>query len=267
MNQQPTDASKSSDPRADRRTRLYTTHGIVLRRRDVGEADRIVTIYTTEHGKRSFSARGSRKTTSKIAGQVEPFSLVKLFVAQTRGLHIISQAEALELFQDLRARESSVAIAGLFAELVDTMTPDEHPNRDVSDLLQASLTLLDDGREVHLVSVAFQVGLLRHLGYRPELYTCDVCGRDLEPTRHGFSLESGVVCQDCASNAPSVLQISVEALKLLRAIDRGQLSQLFQLRINPQILSEADSILALYFERITGKESRARQVIKDLRLQ
>lgn len=267
MSHQTSASSTTPDARSERRARLYTTHGIVLRRRDIGEADRIVTLYTAEHGKRSLSARGSRKTTSKIAGQIEQFSLVKLLVAQTRGLHIISQAEALEPFVHLRTGEQTLAIAALFADLVDSLTPEEQANQDVFDLLRASLTLLDDGRDVRLVSVAFQLGLLRHLGYRPELYVCGICGEPLEPGQHGFSMESGVVGSDCLGRAPSVHDLPLDVLKLMRAIDRGQLSSLLDLRINPAILEQADALLELYVRHITGKESRARQVIRSLRLQ
>jgi len=254
-------------PRADHRTRLYNARGIILRRRDLGEADRIVTVYTNEFGKRSLAARGSRKTTSRIAWQLEPFSLVQLFVARTRGLHIISQVQAVEVFQRMRANEVAITVAGMFAELVDWMTPEDQPNSGVFDLLQASLTLLDSGRDPGLITIAFEIGLLRHLGYRPELYRCGVCGNELQPGENGFSLETGVVCLNCRSNAPSVLPITLDALKLLRAIDRGQLSALLDLKINPTVLTEADSILTVYIQRITGKESRARQVFRDLRLQ
>lgn len=262
-----TDDFTEDSSRVDRRTRLYNSRGIILRRRDLGEADRIVTIYTNEFGKRPFVARGSRKTTSRIAGQLEPFSLVQIFVARTRGLHIISQVEAVEIYQSMRVNEVAITVAGMFAELVDWMTPEDQPISGVFDLLQASLTLLDRGRDSGLVTIAFQLGLLRHLGYRPELYRCGVCGNELQPGENGFSLETGVVCLNCRSNAPSVLPISLDALKLLRAIDRGQLSGLLDLKINPAVLSESDSILAAYIQRITGKESRARQVFRDLRLQ
>lgn len=257
-----------AEPRnIDHRARLYNARGIVLRRRDLGEADRILTVYTAEFGKRALVARGSRKTTSRIAGQLEPFSLVRLYVARTRGLDIISQAQAVEVYPYMRANEIAVTVAGIFSELMDWMTPDEQPNGGLFDLLQASLTLLDNGRDPALVSIAFELGTLRLLGYRPELYRCGVCARDLEPTENGFSLETGVVCRECRPNAPSVMPVSLDALKLLRAIDRGQLSAILDLRIHPEVLSEADSILAAYTQRITGKESRARQVFRDLRLQ
>lgn len=257
----------SAEQSGQRRARLYNTSGIILRRRDVGESDRIVVVYTREFGKRSFSARGSRKTTSKIAGQIEPFSLVNLHIAQTRGLHIISQAQASNVFQTLRSSERAIATSGIVAELVDSMTPEDQPNRDVYDLLVASLTLLDSGRDPSLVLVAFQLGLLRHLGYRPELTRCSVCGNDLEPVENGFGMDSGAVCPDCRRHAPSVVPVSPEALKLLRAIDRGDLSSLLGLRLDPAIIHEADSILSAYTQHILGRPSRAREVYRDLRLQ
>lgn len=262
-----TDTPGDAPTLPNRRARLYNTQGIVLRRRDIGEADRVVIVYTIEQGKRSFSARGSRKTTSKLAGHIEPFSYVRLYIAQTRGLHIISQAQALNVYANLRQDERRIAIAGLFAELVDAMTPEEQANPDVAELLIASLTLLDGGQDPVLVLTAFELGLMRHLGYRPELTRCAVCGRDLAPNEHGFSLESGVVCRDCRAVAPSVQPVSVDALKLMRAIDRGDLSTLLRLRINPTVVQEADDLLAAYSEHIVGKPSRAREVVRQLRLQ
>lgn len=254
-------------PAESRRARLYNTQGVILRHRDIGEADRVIVVYTREHGKRSFSARGSRKTTSKIAGQIEPFSLVNLHVALTRGLHIVSQAEARSIFPTLRSDERAVTIAGIFAELVDTMTPEDQPNRDVYDLLAASLTLLDNGNDPQLILVAFQLGLLRHLGYRPELTVCSVCSRDITPQENGFSMESGIVCPDCRRVAPSVMPLSASGLKLLRAIDRGELSALLSLRLDPRIAAEADHVLTAYVQHILGKPSRAREVLRDLRLE
>lgn len=254
-------------PATSNRSRLYNTRGVILRRRDVGESDRIVVVYTLEHGKRSFSARGSRKPTSKIAGQVEPFSLVDLHLARTRGLDIVSQAVARNFFPNIRTSEQLIAVAGIIAELVDSMTPDDQANRSVFDLLVASLTLLDAGHDPVLILVACQLGLLRHLGYRPSLSVCSLCEADLAPVEQGFSLESGVVCPNCRRNVASVLPISAGALKLLRATDRGDLTSLLRMKIDPRIVDEADQLLAAYTRHILGRSSRAREVVRELRLQ
>jgi DNA repair protein RecO (recombination protein O) len=261
------DEAQSGDAHNPRRNRLYNAHGIILRRRDVGESDRIVIAYTREFGKRSFSARGSRKTTSKIAGQIEPFSLVKLLVSQARSVDIISQAESMNAFASLRKNERLIATAGLIVDLVDSMTPEEQPNSDVSELLVASLTLLDNGHDPGLIFVAFQLGLLRHLGYRPQLGRCSNCGSNLTPEDQGFNLETGVVCPSCRRNSPDAVDVRAATLKLMRAIDRGDLGLLLPLKLGPVIIAETDAILAGYIQRITGKPSRAREVFRDLRLE
>ncbi len=99
-------ATAEHEPRG--RQRLYRLRGIVLRRRDLGEADRIVTVLTAERGKLRLVAKGSRRTSSKLAGHLEPFSAARLLVARTRGLDIISQAEMLESFPRLRQRDTAI---------------------------------------------------------------------------------------------------------------------------------------------------------------
>lgn len=255
------------DARTDRRARLYRTRAIVLRRQDLGEADRILTLLTAEHGKRRVVAKGARRTASKIAGHLEPFSAARLLLARTRGLDIVSQAESIEPFPHLRTREIAIATAGYLAELVDRLLPDEEPHEDSWELLFASLRLLDEGRDPTIVARVFELGLVGQLGYRPELYRCLACGRELEPVVNGFSVEGGVVCADCLRYRPDAAEISANALKLLRAIDRGEIERLFGLRAPAGLWQEVDQVLARYLTRLTGRESNARRVLSELRLE
>src|SRR5690554_4752709 len=89
------------EARANRRARLYRVNAIVLRRRDLGETDRIVTLLTAERGKLRVVAKGSRRPSSRIAGYLEPFSASRLLIARTRGLDIISQAESIDPFSGI----------------------------------------------------------------------------------------------------------------------------------------------------------------------
>ncbi len=258
-------ATAEHEPRG--RQRLYRLRGIVLRRRDLGEADRIVTVLTAERGKLRLVAKGSRRTSSKLAGHLEPFSAARLLVARTRGLDIISQAEMLESFPRLRQRETAIAIAGYLAELVDALVPEDERHEAVYDLLFASYRLIDEGRDERLVSHITELGLLRILGYRPELMRCLGCGRELEPEVNGFSVEGGVVCPDCLRVRPDARPISINALKILRLIDRGDVERVLSLRIPPETLAEVGDHLARYITRHVGRDSPARRVLGELRLE
>lgn len=257
--------SVDNEPRD--RQRLYRLRAIVLRRRDFGEADRIVTVLSAERGKVRLVAKGSRRTNSRLAGHLEPFCAVRLLVARTRGIDIISQAETLETFAHLRQHESAIAIAGYLAELVDALMPEDERQEAVYDLLFSSYRLIDEGHDARLVSHIAELGLLRILGYRPELERCIVCTRPITPETNGFSVEGGVLCPDCLRVRPDARPIAINALKVLRLIDRGEIQRLLALRIPPETLTEVSDHLARYIARQVGRDSAARRVLAELRLE
>src|ERR687883_716038 len=84
------------------RQRLYRTPAVVLKRTDLGEADRIVTLFTRDHGKIRAVAKGVRRTTSRSAGHLEPFILTDLSLAVGKELDVISQAETRNAFREVR---------------------------------------------------------------------------------------------------------------------------------------------------------------------
>lgn len=267
MDDRQPDNDQPEDQHEERRARLYRVRGIVLRRFDLGEADRIITIFTAEQGKRRIVAKGSRRPSSKLAGHLEPFCATRLLIARTRGLDIVSQAETIEHFSDLRLNEAAIATAGYMAELIDALLPEDQAQEPVYELTFAALRLLNEGRDPRLVTHVFEMGLLRQLGYRPELARCVSCGTEIEPELNGFSLDGGVICPRCLRVRPDASEMSVNALKLLRSIDRGEIERLFSLRVPPPIWDEVGNLLARYITRVTGRESSARRVLESLGLE
>lgn len=251
----------------ERRSRLYRARAIVLRRWDLGETDRILSVFSAEHGKRRVVAKGARRPGNRLAGHLEPFTVTRLLMARARSLDIVSQAESIDGFPRLRQSESAIATAAYFSELVDVLLPEDQGNDAVFELLYVALRLLDEGQDSKLVTLVFEMGLLRHTGYRPELRRCLGCDSEMEPVENGFSPEGGVVCPTCLRLRPDALPLSVNALKLLRAIDRGDIERLSGLRVPPEIWADLSTLLARYISRITGRESSARRVIGELRLQ
>jgi DNA repair protein RecO (recombination protein O) len=251
-----------------RRSRLYQTEGVVLRRVDIGEADRILTIYTREFGKRRLAARGIRRPSSRKAGHLEPYTSTRLLVARGRNLDTISQAEALDSFQGLRRDEGAIAVAALMAELVDRLTVEDEAQPAVLDLLTLSLGLLGSDSDNRRILVVFEAMLLRELGYRPELERCLRCGETLEAGAHAFDFDGGgIVCAKCRAGAFGARPISLNALKLYRLIDRGELGRAFKIRIDEETLAELDHVLEEYARRIAGRDFAGRRVVADLKLQ
>ena len=95
------------------RPRVYKTQAIVLRQRKLGEADKIVTLYSSHGGKIDAVAKGIRRTKSRMAGHLEPLTLGSYLLAEGRDLDILTQAETIDAFPRLRADLDRNYIGGI----------------------------------------------------------------------------------------------------------------------------------------------------------
>jgi len=144
--------------------RTYKTEGIILKRTNFGEADRILTIYSKHYGKIRAIAKGVRKITSRKGGNVEAFNHVSLFLAQGRNLDIVTEVEVINAFKSWRKNLRKVGLAYYFCELVDKLTPDGQANRVVFELLRKFLAKIEEESESELAR-SFEEELLNELGF------------------------------------------------------------------------------------------------------
>ncbi len=127
-----------------RRPHVYTTEAIILKRMDYGEADRILTLFTPRQGKLRAIAKGSRRTTSRLAGHIELFTRSQLQLAAGRDLEIITQGESKERFPHLRAELWHATTAYYLAELIEKFTEDEAEHHILYTLFIDTLRRLDE---------------------------------------------------------------------------------------------------------------------------
>ena len=147
--------------------RVYAVHAIVLKRANVGEADRIVTIFSKEYGRMKVVAKGIRCVHSRRAPYLEVFSGVSLMLHKGKTWDSVTQASPIHAFSRLRESLPRVSAGYYFCELVDALTPEHQEHRDVYTLLVGALTQLNDVTQVNpiVVSEQFALELLRNLGY------------------------------------------------------------------------------------------------------
>src|SRR3954447_9670081 len=173
------------------RQRVYRTPAIVLKRMDLGEADRIVTFYSRDVGKLRAVARGVRRATSRSAGHLEPFAVTDVLFAVGRDLDVVSQADTLEAFRQLREDLVLTTHAYYLAEVVDLLTEEREENRAVFDLLVDGFRQLGTTEDHRQGLIGFHLHLMNALGYRPELRECVGCHAEIGPDRNCFSPQQG----------------------------------------------------------------------------
>jgi DNA repair protein RecO (recombination protein O) len=226
------------------RERNYRAEAVVLRRRDMGEADRLLTVYSREHGKLQQIAKGARRPSSRKAGHLELFTRVQIQAARGRDLDVITQVEALDLFPRLRSDLDRLGQASYLIELIDRFTVEAEPNETLFLLLTRSLEFMDQGGDAHNITRAFELRLLDQVGYRPELFHCVQCGEEIRPEAQFFSFEKGgIICRTCGKQGVHTRPISLAALKVLRHVQRHPLSNFKSMRVRTAVRNELDELM------------------------
>ena len=202
---------------------LYRDEGVVLRTIKLGEADRIVTIFTQGHGKVRAVAKGVRKTTSRFGARLEPASHVALQCYKGRELDVVTQVETIESNRAVREGYAMFTHAVPMLEVVDHVTPERDPNAALYRMLTGALRTLGTRRSA-LVTTAFFWKLLSLEGFQPMLDGCARCGADDEAiVLCAFDLaDGGMLCASCAT--VSGRAVSADALDLLRRLLGGGLN-------------------------------------------
>lgn len=150
------------------RPHKYSTQGLILGRRNYGEADRILSVYTKEQGRVAYMARGIRKPKSRKRGHLEIFSLVNLGVNTSRGLDLISEAEIINDFPGIRKSLNKVALAYYFMEVVGKITHEGEKNEELFDFIINTLNKLELENGLKEQRSLFIKNILTILGYWPE---------------------------------------------------------------------------------------------------
>lgn len=229
------------------RERLYQTEAIVLRRLDLNEADRILTVYTPARGKYSVIAKGVRRPSSRMGAHVELLSRTTLSLAKGRDLDVVSGAQLLQSHQRLHTDLDAFSHACYFVELLLRMTEERQENRAIYDLLTNSLQVLDDGIDPFSVTRHFELVLLSLLGYKPELYRCLGCSNELVAERNALSNRmGGMLCPRCVGSYAGAFPLSVNAQKYLRALDRAGLASVVRLPLDAGMRNELEGALTGY---------------------
>jgi len=238
----------------------------VLRRKDIGEADRILTLFTPELGKVRAVAKGIRKPRSRKAGHLELFTCTRLLLAVGRDLDIITQAEGVEPYRPLRDDLLRSAYGAYMVELLDRFTPDAEENPELYGLLRQGLNWAATAENLALAARYYELHLLGLAGYQPQLRRCVVCGRELEAVDQFFSTaEGGVVCPADGAAGGRRLPLSLGALKLLRYMQANTYAKVAALNVSSRTQTEVEFLLARYITEILERQLKSIEFLKLIR--
>ncbi len=195
----------------------FRDEGVVLRTIKLGEADRIVTFVTPEHGKVRAVAKGIRRPKSKLVGRLEPLTHVTMMCWKGRELDVVTQAEVLDHFRGIRDDLDRMPAAFTMLETVDHLAVERQPMPALFKTLVGALRVLEERASPVLLG-AFLLKALTLEGIGPVVASCASCDEDA-PLVAFDAHSGGFLCRSCRSGQA----VSAETVRLVRQILGGEL--------------------------------------------
>lgn len=211
----------------------FKVEGIVLKRRDLGEADRILTVFTLQKGKISVLAKGVRKVSSRRSGNVELLNRVLLFLHPAKSFLILTEAESLDTFQKLKMDLTLSTYAFHIIEMVDKLTAEGQENRFLyENLVYVLQKLSKNPRQIFIR--AFEVKILSILGFA------------------NFEEGLGLGIED------------KNVLNILQDLERLSWDGIEKLVINEKEALELERVLRYHVERVIEGRLKSRQLLRKI---
>ncbi len=246
--------------------RTCQTEAIIIKKIKLGEADRILTLYTPHLGKIRAVAKGVRRPRSKLAGHLELLTHSLVSLARGRNLDTITGSQTINGFLPLKSDLWLTSCALYTAEVVDQFTADGVENYPLFQLLLETMHRLCRSGDNDLALRYFELHLVNEVGYRPELQQCVSCHSRLKPVTNSFcSSAGGVLCPDCRQSQPLTYPLSVNALKVLRLLQSSDFGTASRLKLAPELSREVEGVMRDYLKYLLEREVKSATWLDALR--
>jgi len=245
--------------------RNYQTEAIVIKKTKLGEADRILTLYTPHLGKIQAVAKGVRRPRSKMAGHLELLTHSLVSLARGRNLDTITGSQTINSFISLKSNLQLTSYALYTVELIDQFTAPHIENYPLFQLLLKTMHhLCQESNEIILRY--FELHLLNLVGYRPQLGQCVSCHSQLQPITNSFSPSAGgVICPNCLKSQPLTYPLSASALKVMRWLQGSDFGAASKLKMNPELSRELDEVMRGQLKYLLEREVKSTAWLDTLR--
>jgi len=243
---------------------IYKTSGIVIKRMNFGEADRILTVLTERFGKVKAIAKGVRKTKSRLAGSLEPYMLLDLQLHEGKTFYIVTGAIIVKEFSDLHLNLQKMSQAFYIGEISDKILQENQKINLVFEIFKDGLLEIEQSGSNFLLRI-FELRMIEAAGFKPELYQCIHCKETITLNDNFWdSIEGGIICTSCQQKFHHGKRISDDLIKIFRLIDRGEYELLKKIKLRKEIETEAESILNEYIKSILERDLKSQKFLNEI---
>ena len=246
--------------------RTYQTEAIIIRKTKLGEADRVLTLYTPDLGKIQGIAKGVRRPKAKLSGHLELLTHSHVTLVRGRNLDTIIGSQTIDSFLPLKSELVRSACALYAVEMVNQFAPDDQENRPLFDLLLETLGDLATGDPTDLRLRHFELRLLDSVGYRPQLQQCVNCHRPLLATRASFSASAGgVLCADCDRGLSFTYPLTPAVLNALQQLQAHPWAEVSWIELDNLASRQLEMVMRHYVRYLLERDVRSTEWLDTVR--
>ncbi len=232
----------------------YNTIGIILKRRDYQENDRLFCILTKDFGKIDLLAKGTKKISSKLNSYMEPLYLIKIMAAKGKGFDKLANVDLINPYENLRNEETLFGFYAInyLSEVFDTLIHGKTETAEMFELLVNLFEVLDEkinDYDKQRLLMLVNAGILKFLdlhGYAPQIHRCISCHQGLVLPKNLFDFsQGGLVCENCKKVCllEQCVEVSDQVIKLMKLIEEKELKQIIDFDFPIEILNEFNNLV------------------------
>jgi DNA repair protein RecO (recombination protein O) len=243
---------------------LYRTEAIVLGYRDLGEADKILTLLSPQRGKIHAVARGVRRPRNRLVGGTQLFSYSSFLLMEGRNLDIVSQCEIKESFYRIRGNLDLMAYGLYFAELLRASTPLEDKNQELFRFFLKTLYVMQEWEDLELFSRIFEIKLMAIQGFAPEIHRCVSCGGAPSGVVRFSPQLGGILCRKCLKKDEKALFLAPAALDAMKKMLKETYESLITSNVEEDVKKQLKSAMRPFVLHHLDRKLKTIQFIDDI---
>lgn len=243
---------------------LIKTRGIVIKVTNLGEGDKIITLFTDRLGKIEAVVHGARKAKNKFMSSSQIFSYCEYVLYKGKSLYTVSQAEIVESFQVLLSDLYTLTYGSYIIELANVLSQNDEANLDLFLLILKTLYLMTDSDiDRELLIRAFEIKSVSISGYMPILDVCSICRK--EQNNYYFSTKyGGIICEECLGSDNSAFKINCDTLNVMRYLTKSGIERVRTIKVSKSVKKEMKKILKNYIKYYLEKEFKSLEFLDDI---
>ncbi len=221
---------------------MQKTLAIVLKKQNLGETDRILTIFSPSLGKKRVVVKAIRRPLSKMAGHLDTFMVSQIILTEKDELPTVTSAELIESFEHLRGDYQELQKAFSVSKIVERAIIEDVPQQAIFQIMLDALVRIDREESWPIIWLKLLSDLAKSLGLGLNNFHCSKCQEKICDRAIWQDDQRTFICVKCAKHLET-LTIQANTVKLLQLLGRKSFDELRKLRFEDDVAKEAERIM------------------------